>query len=194
MESNYVIWAHKPVRGQCELSGMKGYPEDWKLIYGQSVADVFPAGVLFSMDPDNPTNTALSDSLGNIDRQIVASRRLLGLIESLQIPALEFLPISILNHKNRLIPEPYTIIHPIQPIDCLVVDACVPVWSVVNSSRIDRVKHLIIDESKIDPLRLIFRPKFYFKVILIHRKLAAQIDAAGFTGSRWIELSEWPED
>ena len=103
---------------------MKGYPEDWKLLYGQSVADVFPAGVLFSMDPANPTNTALSDSLGNIDRQIVASKRLLGLIESWQIPALEFLPISILSHKKRPIPEPYTIIHPIQPIDCLVVDVC----------------------------------------------------------------------
>lgn len=194
MKSNYVIWAHKAIIGQCKLVGMKGFPEDWKLQHGKPVEDVFPLGVNFSMNPDDPTGVLLTDSLRNIDRLIVASQRLRSLIESNEVPRLEYLQVQILNHKKRLIDEPYVIVHPTEPVDCLVVDACEPEWGIIDHDSIDELMHLVIDESRIPANRLIFRPKLYTKVVLVQRNLAEKITAAGLTGVRWIELSNWPED
>lgn len=194
MKSNYVIWAHKAINGQCKLVGMKGFPEDWKLQHGKPVADVFPPSVNFSMNPDDPTGVFLTDSLRNIDRLIVASPRLRSLFESNEVQRLEFLQVQVLNHKKRPIDEPYVIVHPTELVDCLVVDACEPRWGAIDPDSINDLMHLVIDESRIPANRLLFRPKLYTKVILVQRNLAEQITAAGLTGVRWIELSNWPED
>lgn len=193
MESNFLVWARDIIDGACTLSGMKGFPDDWKLLEGIRLKDEFPSSSKFTMDPDNPTGVTLTDSLYNLDEQIVASTRLRGLIERLEVPAVEYLPVAVFNHKKRPVPEPYTIIHPVDPIDCLVLDACEPRWDRIIKTNINRLKHLVIDESRIDPARLLFRPKSYNSVVLTHRKLAEQIDAAGITGIRWIELSDYPE-
>jgi hypothetical protein len=193
MQSNFLVWARDIIDGACSLSPMTGFPDDWKLLDGIRVKDEFPSSSRFKMDPDDPTAVMLTDSLYNADTLIVASTRLRELIEGLKVPAVEYLPVAIFNHKDRPIPEPYTIIHPLDPIDCLVLDACEPRWGRIDKTNISRLKHLVIDESRIDPTRLLFRPKSYKRVILTHRKLAEQIDAAGFTGMRWIELSNYPE-
>ena len=142
MNSNYVIWAHKAISGQCKLVGMKGFPEDWKLLYGKAVEDAFPPGVSFSMNPDDPTGVLLTDSLRNIDRLIVASEKLRSLIESSGVFGLEYLQVQVLNHKKRPVDEPYVIINPTEPVDCLVVEACEPEFpplEIINGIKIARI-------------------------------------------------------
>jgi hypothetical protein len=193
MQSNYVIWARDIVDGACALSGMTGFEDDWKLIYGESVAQDFPAKARFAMDPDYPRDVMLTDNLYNGDMLIVASQRLRDLIESQHPTAIEYLPVPIYNHKKRAIKEPYAIVHPIEPVDCLVVEACDPEWGRINKKAIDRVKRLVIDEQRIPQGRLLFRPQLFCKVILAHRSLAQKIDASAMTGVRWVELADYPE-
>lgn len=193
MQSNYLVWARDIVEGACSLSAMTGYADDWKLLSGIRVTGEFPSSSQFRMDPDDPNDIMLTDSLYNADMLIVASPRLRGLLEGLNIPAIEYLPVTVHNHKNRPVPESYTIVHPLDAVDCLVLDACEPRWGRIDKTDISRLKHLVIDESRIDATRLLFRPKHYKRAILAHRKLAEKIDAAGCTGIRWIELADYPE-
>lgn len=193
MQSNYLIWTRDIVEGACALSGMTGFDDDWKLIYGESVIQEFPAKARFTMDPDSPRDVLLTDNLYNGDMQIVASQKLCELIEGLHPAAIEYLPVPIYNHKKRAIKEPYVLVHPLEPVDCLVVDACEPEWGRINKKAIERVKHLVIDEKLIPPERLLFRPQLFCKVILVHRSLAQKIDAANLTGVRWVELADYPE-
>ena len=193
MQSNYVIWGQRAARGACSLDGMTGYADDWKLLYGHPMAGEFPATARFAMDPDYPRNVALTDSLFNIDMLLVASQALRALIEAQQPQAVEFLPVPIFNHKKREIKEPYTIVHPTHPVDCLVVDACGAHWDEINKKAIATVQALVIDEKRIPAGRLLFRPDHFCKVILAHRSLADKVDAANLTGMRWIELDNFPE-
>lgn len=191
--SDYVIWARQIINGAAALAGMKGYAEDWRLLDGQSLKDSFPTSARFDMNPEYPNDITLTDSLYNIDKQIVASAKLRELLEGLNVPCMEYLPVEVYNHKGRLVDEPYVIAHPTDPIDCLDEAASGARRSRIDPDTIDKVKALVIEESRIDPARLLFRPKAYHSVILAHRSLADKVDAAGITGVRWIELSKWPE-
>lgn len=193
MQANYLVWERAIIDGACSLDSMKGFEEDWQLTAGVPVGANFPASAQFHFDPEDKTGVALTDSLYNLDRLIVASDRLRGLLEKAAVPQVEYLPVPIYNHKKRLLSEPYCIVHLLAPVDCLVIDACEPRWSRMDKTEIARLKRLVIDESRVEPGRLLFRAKHYSAGILVHRSLAQQIDAAGLTGMRWIELADYPE-
>ena len=194
MEANYLIWERDIIDGACSLDSMKGFDDDWQLLDGIPLAGSFPASAKFQFDPDDPTGIKLTDSLYNADRLVVASERLRALLEEARVPLVEYLPVPVHNHKKRPVGEPYCIVHPLQPVDCLVIDACEPRWSRLDKTNIDRLKRFVIDESRVAPERLLFRAKHYNRAILVHRSLARKIDAAGLTGARWIELSDYPEE
>ncbi len=191
--SNYLIWGRAFIDGACSLSGMTGYPESWKLMDGHHLQGQLPPSTRLDMNPEHPLDVALTDSLYNIDKLIVASPKLRKLLEASKLPAVEFLDVAVYNHKGRALDEPQVIVHPTDPIDCMDAAASGADFSVIDPETIDSVERLVIDESRIDSQRLLFRPKGYYDVILTHRDLAARLDAEGITGIRWIELSQWPE-
>ena len=193
MESNYLIWERDIVDGACSLESLKGFEDDWQLRAGMELSRTFPATAAFHFDPDDPTGLGLTDSLYNANRVIVASPRLRRVIEQANVPLVEFLPVAVYNHKKRAIAEPYCIVNPLQPVDCLVVDACEPQWGRIDKKNISRLKRFVIDEARIDPARRLFRVTYYRPAIVVHRELAEAIDAAGVTGTRWIELTDYPE-
>ena len=84
----------------------------------------------------------------------------------------------------------YFIVHPIDLPQCLDIAKSGVTWWIVDKERINRVKQLILDESKVD--REMFRPKPFYKIIIVKRDLAEAIDREGFTGIRWIELEDYP--
>ena len=102
------------------------------------------------MAPDNPTGVALTDALHNRDMLIIGSELLRAVIEAEAGPHMEYLPVAVYNHKKRQIPEAYTIIHPLNPVDCLEIDACQVRWGRIDKNDIARLKQLVIDESRID--------------------------------------------
>jgi hypothetical protein len=193
MKSNYVVWAEDIVPGACSLSAMSGYEDDWKLLSGISVAGEFPSTSKFRMNPDDPTGILLTDSLHNLDMLIIASGRLCEVMKNLNLSGIEYLPVTVYNHKNKPTAESYSVINLLDSVDCLVLDACEPRWGRIDKTDISRLKRLVIDESRIDPTRMLFRPKHFKSAILIHRKVVQKIETAACTGIRWIELEDYPE-
>jgi hypothetical protein len=194
MQSNFVIWAQDIVKGACTLSSMSGFEDRWRLYAGVPLADVFPGGGRLQMDPDNPTGIKLTDSLYNMNDLVVASTRLCTLLQQAEVDKVEYLPVPVFNHKNRAVEQAYCVVNLLEQVDCLVIDACKPRWSKMDNTNIDRMQQFVIDESRIAAGRTLFRPKFFKYAILAHRSLAQKIDAAGITGIRWIELSDYPEE
>jgi hypothetical protein len=54
-------------------------------------------------------------------------------------------------------------------------------------------KRFVLDESKIDQDRELFRPKYLHFATLVRRDLAQAIEAEGFVGILWLELSDFSE-
>lgn len=193
MQSNFVIWALRDVPNACCLDELIGVDDVWELREGVPRAVTFPRNAVYTMDQDFPHDTLLTDNLINTRTLIVASLKLKKFLETRQMQQVEYLPITILDHKGKPASHDYFIIHPINPVDCLDTGQCGAQWSSIDKETIQWLDRLVIDEGKIDPAREIFRLKFFYDVILVSRALAEAIDAEGFTGIRWIELGDYPE-
>jgi hypothetical protein len=192
MASDFVVWTHAWVENAAVLDGFRGVPDPWELKNGIPRAEGFPDEVVFTMDPERPHDTMLVDSLHNTDRLIVASKRLKEFLAARALDQMEYLPVTILDHKGRpAAGGDYWIIHPLEPIDCLKVDECGARLSPINKNKIQFLSRLVIGEAKIDANRDLFRPKGYTKAFIVRRELASAIDEAGFTGIRWVELDDY---
>ncbi|MEQ1850440.1 MAG: DUF1629 domain-containing protein [Chthoniobacteraceae bacterium] len=158
---------------------------------GMSRAENFPSDAAFTMDPEFPDNTLLTDNLINLNMMIVVSSKLREFLEKRAPTHLEYLRVTILNHKGKPASEDYFIIHPIDPVDCLDLPKSQPTYSSMDRTNIKRVKQVALDESKVDRDRLLFRPKSFYRATLIKEEVAAEIDRAGFTGVRWVKPEEF---
>ncbi|MFA7060610.1 MAG: DUF1629 domain-containing protein [Pedobacter sp.] len=194
MKSDYVIWKARRIADSYLLDMLVGVENDYKLKSGISFLSTFPSSAFYTVNPDYPYNTLLVDNLPNTDRLIVASDRLKGFLEQHIRAKVEYLPISIHNHKNRPIREIYFIINPLDPIDGLDIEKCSVTWSKIVKDKIRDIKRIVLLEEKIDKERQLFRLARYDKIVLIKKELARKIDEAGFTGIQWVELDKYPED
>jgi hypothetical protein len=190
-KSDFVIWDSAVVKNAVVLHVLTGVEKEYQLRKGVPRAATFPKDASYAMHPDFPHNTILVDNLVNTGLRIVASKRLKEFLESKDISQVEYLPVTIVNHKGKPASKDYFIVHPIEPVECLDLDKCEPTWGKLDKTSIDKVRHLVIDQERVDGSRQLFRPKQFHYVILARRALAEAIDAAGFTGIKWIELEHF---
>src|SRR5215813_4176184 len=150
MKLNYVIWDAKNVPNAVVLDGLENVEDEWELNEGVPRAANFTEDGTFRMNPDRSYDTLLTDNLQNIDMLIVASRRLKEFLEQWDLEKVEYLPITILDHKGKPTRDSYFIIHPIEPVSLLNPAKCGATWDRLNEGFIKYVERLVIDEKLID--------------------------------------------
>ncbi|MFH0925943.1 MAG: DUF1629 domain-containing protein [bacterium] len=188
---NYVIWNYAIDETLCSLNPVENVKDAYELRYGISRINNFPSNALFRMNPEFKRAIKLSDALDNADAIIVASKRLKEFFESENIPGIEYLRVTILNHKNRVASDEYFIVHQVGTQDCINLDQSTIKWNKINPDQISSIKKLVIDESLIDPKVKLFRAKHLPSTILIERDLINKILSAGFTGIRFKEIDRF---
>jgi len=191
--ARWVVWARKHRDGECRLGPLLNVARQFQLLKGVPRAAGFPSDAAMAMEPDHPNDMVLTDALFNNDRLIVASERLREVFTSRGAPAIEILPLGILDHRGRPAAAPYAILHPVDPVDCLDLAQCGPKRSSIDPAKITDVARLVLDDARVDPDRLIFRPLGFPNATLVRRDVAEAISAAGLTGMRWVELDAYPE-
>lgn len=175
----------------CVLGYIENFEDDFMLTRGDSLAGAWPEDVSFRMDPDFPRQIALSDHLLNPENLIIASPALASFFKGVASLNLEYLPVTVYNHKGRVASDEYQIVHLINPQACIDTAASGVEWNSINPNWIDTVENLVIDESKIDPDVPLFRVKHLRDAIVIRDDLAEAIVDAGFTGIEFVEISEY---
>jgi hypothetical protein len=191
MKPEFVIWDSMAVPNACVLAELYGVDKQYELDKGIPRLANFPKNARFKMDSDFPHDTLLVDNLDNTDDLIVASRRLKEFLETRPLMHMEYLPIAILDHKKKPVEDEYFIVHPIDLPECLDIKKSQVTWG-ISKDWADKVKQLVIDMTKVEPDRDLFRPKPFYSVILVRRALAEAIDEQGFTGIRWKEIDDYP--
>jgi hypothetical protein len=191
---DYLLWEMFEVDYACRLNDIIGLEDPDELFLGKPINDIFPDYVTYTMDPDRPYSFILTDTLQNNDCQIVISKPFRDFLRDRELTKVEFLPISIVNHKNRVIKEPYYILHCIDFVDCLDIEKSGAVWSTIDTNLVDQVYQLVLNDNSIDRTRGIFKLKYFHYITLIQRELAEAIDQKKFTGNRWIEIEDYPQN
>lgn len=189
--ANYVLWNDTQSNNECCLTDFEGVEDVFALLAGRSLAESFPEGVRFLMDPDEPTEMLLSDSPTNTGSVILASQRLADFMKAQGAPAVEYLPVTVFDHKGRAVSDQFFILHPIDPVDCLDVEESEPSYSLIMEDCIEEVEQIVLDEEKIPADRVYFRCLNFDSVTLVRRDFAELIQQQGFGGFNWLELEDY---
>jgi hypothetical protein len=186
MTSPFRVWEYRDQPKACSLSELQGVDRQIDLRKGVSRLAGFPAKARSPMSPDFPKNTLLLDNVLNTDGLIIVSSRLKDFLEARQLVSVEFLPVMILSHKKKPL-ETYFIVHPVDLPSCLDVKASRVKWDVVDKTHAQRIERLVIDASKVESGRSLFKPRPFYDAMVVRKELAEAIDAGGFSGIRWVE-------
>jgi hypothetical protein len=188
--NDYVVWDTKVVPHCFVLDQLKGVDLDVELRMGVPCGESFPPDAVFTVDPDFPNNIRLADTFDNTKRLVLVSEKLKDFLASWNPPEVEFLAVTILDHKSRPAAK-YFIVHPIHPVDALNPAESGATYAKRNPEWIKEVTTLALDEDKIDKSRQLFKLKYFYNCVLVRRDLADAIAKGGFTGVKWVECSQY---
>lgn len=192
MSSNFVIWKYKSVTGGCALKDLKGLERAFRLNNGSSLQQDFPPDVALHMDPDYPDDLLVTDNVLNADQVIVASARLRECVQAHAPAEVEYLPVTLMDHKGRAASKEHCILHPIKPVDAIDKDQSVFETGLIDPDDIESFEKLVLDETRIPADRSLFRLQGFWGLTLVRRDLADALEREGFSGLAWQAVQDYP--
>src|SRR5262245_60585043 len=164
----YVVL--EPVSGKkfCSLQSLENAPDPLLIRKGVSMKP-WPTHVRFGMDPNFPKQIQLPDCVRNLQKALVASKRLKTLIEKAKPARVEYLPVELMDHKGRVASADYFVINPTRLQDCIDKKASKLTWNSIDQDLISGCSQMVIDEERIESNAMVFRLKHYPSPILVAR-------------------------
>lgn len=150
----------------------------------------WPSNVAFRMNPNFPKMVRIADWAKTMRGVIVASPKLKALIEAERPADVEYLPITIFDHKGRMATSEHFVINPYHLRDAIDKDASKLRWNAIDPEKISGVGEMIIKESLIPHDAKIFRLKHFSNAVMLTRELAGSIEAAGISGVDFTEIED----
>jgi hypothetical protein len=149
---------------------------DLELDDGVSLVDKWPANVKAKMEAPKRDNKLYDIMRLGYDKPLVSER----IAEVLRaVPNVELLPVTIVDHANKVRPEKYYLLNPLAK-DCLVIEKCFPQWNHIDPDSASHVAALVIDAARTDGAQM-FRPTILNKrPVILTKELAEQLK--GFSG------------
>ncbi len=188
---DYVVWDSTPRGGYASVTQVKHVSRAYELARGVSRAKGFPSDAVFHMNPAHPKDVLLADSVyGMGDGVMLVSAKLRALLEAVNPPDMEYLPVALLNHKGAVASDSYVIANSYHVVEVLDLEAMNAKMNALNPDVIFTCDRLVLQKGKLPELPSIFRPKHLEERILITRKLADQMVKEGMTGVYFWELDE----
>jgi hypothetical protein len=155
--------------------------DSWELSDGVPRLAAMDGPFSCTMNPSFRNEIRLSDNLYGASVPIV-SRRTREILESAVSNRVEFLPIAVTNHKGRVEPEEYFVLHPLDITDCIDTEASGVEWNRIAPDQISRCKSLVLKNEAIPATYKIFRPKGWGDNILVSKDIVEALQQAGLTG------------
>jgi hypothetical protein len=153
----------------------------WELTRGIPRVATMPSPARCTMDPSFRKEVRLSDNLYGATVPVI-SLRTRDVLEAAVSDRVEFLPVEVVNHKGRVEPATYFILHPLDVVDCIDKEASGVEWNSIAPDRISRCKSLVLKKDAIPENAKLFRPKYWGKNIFVRQDLADALQGAGLTG------------
>lgn len=177
----FLIWGDGYIEGYCVIEAPEGVKKAYQLEEGVELLTDWPSGVICRMNDDFRKDIQCSDNLYGAGIRII-SERVKNFLISEGVDSVEFLPLTILNHKGRAVVGSYFIVNPPYVINCIDLGASQVEWNDIDSELIDSCKQLVVNNELIPNKESIFRPKNLPIINLIRSDLAEKLTDAGFSG------------
>ncbi len=194
MDNEYVVWKHGGSDIYCYLDILLNVDNNDEIRSGKSLINGFPANACFHMDESYPRAIKLSDNMANASGFTVISQKLMEFIKSHNPESVEFLPVTINNHKGLEASRDYFIMNPLIILDCIDLEKTEVEWDDFDED-IEEIWDwdgvFTLDVSRIDKSIHLFRPKYHTSTVLVRKDLAKSIEKEGFTRICFVELDKY---
>ena len=147
--------------------------------------------IILEMDKDDPDSRVLYDMVDNIDQLPVVSEQFKEMLQHCDCGNVEFLPISIKNHRDKIEKEKYYIVNLIDSIDYIDKEKTTIKYSHMNESQIRTVKNLCLKLENIPENRDLFRADYYYNRYVVSEDLKNKIDDEEFEGMIFVPIEEF---
>ncbi len=164
-------------------------PKKWRISKGLPMEDRFPPGVVLGMD-DGYKGLLVPDLVSNPLRMLVVSSRLKALLAQHSGARIEFLPVSISNHKGRVAAKDYFIANVLDHQDCIDKEHSEVEELNPDPTMLSGLFRLQIIAGRIPAEAKLFRLKTMPPAILLRDDLRAVFEAEGISGARYIAMGE----
>lgn len=186
-----LIWTFSKVAHAANLHELKGLEKSFRLSKGVPLLQGFPSDVAFHMNPDFPDDLVLPDCADNVKDALLVSERLHRFLLARGLPKVEFLPVSIIDHKGRVASRTHVIVHPVEPVPCIDLQASAYVRSEIVADKLQDVTRLVLDPARVPADRPLFKAQGLTRAVFVHRELAQAITREGFSGVGWTEIDQF---
>jgi len=178
---DYFTVSYEHRKGSCWVTFLNNRQFTWALKVGNPLADEWPAGMTFSMDPERPKDVTATDYVQNLEGVLLASPRLATFLRDQGLPDLEFLPVSILDHKGRVASPEYAIVHCCRVIDCVDQEKSEFEWDGLENPTMT-VSRMVLNCDALGENDRLIRPKFVPGEALYRADLREALNEQRFTG------------
>jgi hypothetical protein len=169
----------------------RGSPADWKFDEGISLAREFPMGGEVSFSDNYPDDRNLYDFQPNLMSDLLVSGRARKLIESLELPNAEWLPVVVKDHQGKVVGKDYAFLNLQGAEDAIDMERSVYRMNAIAKNQISRVKKLALKPAAINPQAKMFRCTTHRRLILVREDMLAAFKQAGLTGFRTYAAEGW---
>jgi len=185
VESDLLKYYRINTKPRVDMSNcfLRNTPEEtraytYKMSWGEPVTGRYPENAIVYMDERNP-GTKLPDLIGTVRSYLIVSKKFKDVIEGLcKKIEIEYLPLSIYDHKKKLASDNYFIINPIGTIDVMNRDKADILY---QGDDVVSIKKFIFDPEKLKDEPHLFRvkedPAYYF----ISQELALELKKASIS-------------
>jgi hypothetical protein len=183
---SYLLWSAHTEPGHCVL-GSTLIPGVEKLHHGETVPPDFAQPIAYPMNDLFPDDIALSDNYERAGQVIVSKRLRAALEHELHGHHLQFLPVTILNHKGRVAAQDYFILHSHDMCDCIDLKASKVRFNPLDKKEIMRCEKLVINDDAVPDDLSLFRLERWGSNIIVRKPLADALLKHGFVGLSFVD-------
>ncbi len=176
----YFVWDSRYQDGLCALGALENVPKDEQILKGKPRAVGFPPDASYSMRADFPKDVEVPDNVYAAIHYVV-SARLRGVLEPmLGSSHVEFLPVTIKNHKGRVVEGEYFVLNPTDVLDAIDVAASSGKLNDLDPTQLCMTRRLVIKPLPDDVT--MFRPHNWARLLLVREDLVEKLKASGLKG------------
>lgn len=160
---------------------------------GRCLIDRHPKGIHSAMyyDPDYPEKIKLNDFVPNLDTGLIGNSRVREVLDGLQIDNVEYLPVWLMDHQDKLSSKDYTILNPIGGVDIIDMEKSELVMGSIIKNQVKVINHLVLDYNAIPDDAKLFRASKKLGEYFIRDDVKAAFEQADLTGFQVIPAEGW---
>jgi hypothetical protein len=165
--------------------------KNWRYAEGESLLKEFPKKAEVKFSSSWPQKRTLLDFLDTSESSLFVSNRVRDILEGLKAPGLEFLPVTVKDHKGNVASADYFILNPLNTQDAIDMEKSDVVMSSLDEGQIMDVNKLVLAPKKIDKQARLFRASTMRRLILVDEGVRKAFKQEKITGVKLFKAEGW---